>query len=189
MSGAPEFKIVVLGDSAVGKTCLVHSFVSNGFANDMEMTIGASFITKAVHTDEGQVNLSVWDTAGQERYRSLIPTYARGAHAAIICFDLASRRSFERLDYWIEILEEFCPVDLPIWIVGTKMDLSAEVMSEEGQAFAQGRNFKYQETSAKLNLNVTDLFDAIAKTLLQLNPVVQERTLKPKSNQEKDRCC
>ena len=93
-----EFKVVIMGDSSVGKTSILQRFHQDCFDFQMDTTIGASFLTKTINTSKGDVIINLWDTAGQERYRSLIPTYARGSNAAIICFDLTSLISFNYID-------------------------------------------------------------------------------------------
>ena len=183
-----EFKVVILGDSAVGKTCLVQRFATNTFTNP-DMTIGASFITRTLETDSGPANLSVWDTAGQERYRSLIPTYARGCQAALIAFDLSDRQTFSRLDYWVDLLRQFCPVDLPVWIVGTKLDLDPDVTDEEVHAYTAKHRFKYRATSAKLNRGVADLFSDVVKDLVENFPLAVERSPAPSPRQQESGCC
>ena len=183
-----EFKVVILGDSAVGKTCLVQRFATNTFTNP-DMTIGASFITRTLETDSGPANLSVWDTAGQERYRSLIPTYARGCQAALIAFDLSDRQTFSRLDYWVDLLHQFCPVDLPVWIVGTKLDLDPDVTEEEVHAYTAKHRFKYRATSAKLNKGVMSLFSEVLQHLVENSPMTVEKAPAPSPRERESGCC
>lgn len=165
MSGVPEFKVIIMGDSAVGKTSIVTCLNDQTFSANQDTTIGASFLTKSIKTDVGEVALSVWDTAGQERYRSLIPTYSRGAHAAILVYDIASEISFQRVDEWREHLGMFCPADLPVWLVAAKCDLVATVSFEQAAAYANKHGFTFMKTSSKKNEGVTELFGSIAQFL------------------------
>lgn len=165
MSGVPEFKVIIMGDSAVGKTSIVACLNSLPFSGEKDATIGASFLTKTVETGHGEVILSVWDTAGQERYRSLIPTYSRGAHAAVLVYDVTSETSFQRVEAWREELGRFCPSDLPVWVVAAKCDLDVIVPHEQAERYAQDHGFTFAKTSSKLNEGVTELFGAIAEML------------------------
>ncbi|TKA28475.1 hypothetical protein B0A50_03942 [Salinomyces thailandicus] len=128
-----EAKLVVLGSQGVGKTSLVHRYVKNAFvpANKAQSTVGASFLTTRVHDPESSttIRLQIWDTAGQERFRSISRLYYRGAHAAILCYDVTSRASFEEMGVWLKELKDHCGVqsheDLIIHVVGTKSDVVA----------------------------------------------------------------
>jgi len=185
-----EFKIVIMGDSSVGKTSIVQRFHQETFDFQMDTTIGATFLTKVVQTSQGQVTLNVWDTAGQERYRSLIPTYARGANAAIICFDLTSMVSFQSLDKWIEELHKFCSQDTPLYIIGNKCDLVPLVSKDEANMYAQNHSSTYMSTSALDGTGVSDLFQSIAEKLShsQDDPNLPSLDLDSKP-QTKKGCC
>ena len=130
----PPYKIVLLGDSSVGKTSLVHRFTTNRFDTHTPNTIGAAFITKvfAHENHERKVKLEIWDTAGQERYRSLTPMYYRNARVALVCFDLSKFEStFNTAKYWIQQLELNNSSDsrekIEIRLVGTKRDLVSTI--------------------------------------------------------------
>jgi small GTP-binding protein len=128
-----EAKLVVLGSQGVGKTSLVHRYVKNAFIppNKAQSTVGASFLTTRVNDPESgtTIRLQIWDTAGQERFRSISRLYYRGAHAAILCYDVTSKKSFEDMGVWLKELKEHCGVqhgsDLIIHVVGTKSDVVA----------------------------------------------------------------
>ncbi|KAK5117941.1 hypothetical protein LTR62_003985 [Meristemomyces frigidus] len=130
-----EAKLVVLGSQGVGKTSLVHRYVKNAFIppSKAQSTVGASFLTTRVHDAESGsiLRLQIWDTAGQERFRSISRLYYRGAHAAILCYDVTSKKSFDDMGLWLEELKKNCGIesgrgDLIIHIVGTKADIVAE---------------------------------------------------------------
>lgn len=124
-----EAKLVVLGSQGVGKTSLVHRYVKQSFLppNKAQSTVGASFLTTRVHDPETSalIRLQIWDTAGQERFRSISRLYYRGAHAAILCYDVSSRKSFEEMGVWLRELKSNCDADLVLHVVGTKSDVVA----------------------------------------------------------------
>jgi small GTP-binding protein len=158
-------KVVILGDSAVGKTSIVRCFEEQTLTASITPTVGASFLSKMVMVKDAPVILNIWDTAGQERYRSLIPTYAHGAQAAILCYDVASPQSFDALDTWLESLQRFCSVDCRLFVVGNKIDLQFAVPQMTAKKWAQDHNAQCMFTSARESLGVTELFAAVAGEL------------------------
>ncbi|KAK8192766.1 hypothetical protein M8818_007938 [Zalaria obscura] len=142
MSTSLEAKIVVLGAQNVGKTSLVHRYVNQTFLPpSTPSTIGASFLTTRVHDAESDttIRLQIWDTAGQERFRSISKLYYRGAHAAVLCYDITSKRSFEEMGVWLRELRDKCGdsdgEDIILHIVGTKSDVVAEDPSKREVPF------------------------------------------------------
>jgi len=163
-----QFKLVLLGDSAVGKSSLVLRFVKKQFYEYQESTIGAAFLTQTVNVKDYTVKFEIWDTAGQERYHSLAPMYYRGAAAAIIVYDLTNRQSFLRAKTWVkELQKQQGNPNIVIALAGNKLDLAAnrQVDAEEAKAYADENNLMFLETSAKTDHNVTALFEAIALKL------------------------
>lgn len=181
----PSYKIVLLGESSVGKTSLVHRFITNQFDIHTTNTIGAAFITKVYassNNPDRKVKLQIWDTAGQERYRSLTPMYYRNAKIALICIDLQNfEQSFVTAKYWIEQLElnnSNVGEDIRIHLIGTKLDLlrnhnahgqqlSEEEIVEKLNEYRQ--NFpsivKVHKTSSKDGTGITELFDEIIENI------------------------
>lgn len=164
---APPYKIVLLGDSSVGKTSLVHRFTKDSFDQYTANTIGAAFITK-IHSGtktDRKVKFEIWDTAGQERYRSLTPMYYRNAQLALVCFDLSNvETSFARAKYWIEQLPLQGGSEIRIKVVGNKSDL----ISEDPDALVQVEDYcssnelALYKTSAKTGDGIARLFaDAV----------------------------
>jgi len=127
---ALQFKLVLLGESAVGKSSLVLRFVKGQFHEYQETTIGAAFLTQTVTVDGVTVKFEIWDTAGQERYHSLAPMYYRGAQAAIIVYDITNRDTFERAKSWVKELDRQARKDIVIALAGNKFDLSNKRMVE-----------------------------------------------------------
>jgi len=121
-----HFKLVLLGDSAVGKSCLVVRFVRDEFFEFQEPTIGAAFLTQTVTLDDSTVKFEIWDTAGQERYRSLAPMYYRGAAAAIVVFDITKKDSFIGAKSWVKELQRRGDPNVVIALAGNKADMDSK---------------------------------------------------------------
>jgi small GTP-binding protein len=164
-----SFKVVVLGDSAVGKSSIVTRYVNKQFHEFQEPTIGAAFLTSKLDLEENQIKLDIWDTAGQERYRSLAPMYYRGAQAAIVVYDITNRSSFDGAINWIEELKKMTTHSL-IFLIGNKSDLEdiREVDSDMVSNYARNNKCDFFETSAKSSLNVDMVFQKIAIKLSDL---------------------
>jgi len=162
-----QFKLVLLGESAVGKSSLVLRFVKGQFLEYQESTIGAAFLTQTVCLNDTTVKFEIWDTAGQERYHSLAPMYYRGAQAAIIVYDITNYDSFERAKSWVKELQRQGNPNIIIAFAGNKLDLSSnrKVSQEEAQQYSDENGLIFMETSAKTAANVNELFVAIAKAL------------------------
>jgi Ras-related protein Rab-5C len=160
-----QAKLVLLGDMGAGKSSLVLRFVKGQFFDYQESTIGAAFLTKTL--PEQNVKFEIWDTAGQERYHSLAPMYYRGAAAAVIVYDITNKDSFNKAKTWVKELQRQGNPNMIMALAGNKADLAEtrEVPSEEAQAYADENGLFFFETSAKHNLNVTEVFEEIAKRL------------------------
>merc|ERR1712060_730598 len=133
-----QFKLVLLGDSAVGKSSLVLRFVRGQFFEYQESTIGAAFLTQTVALNDTTVKFEIWDTAGQERYHSLAPMYYRGAAAAIVVYDITNRDTFQRAKQWVKELQRQGNPNIVIALAGNKSDLSSKrkVEPEEAESYA-----------------------------------------------------
>jgi small GTP-binding protein len=194
-----QFKLVLLGESAVGKSSLVLRFVKGQFLDYQESTIGAAFLTQTVCLNDTTVKFEIWDTAGQERYHSLAPMYYRGAQAAIVVYDITSYDSFDRAKKWVKELQRQGNPNIVIALAGNKVDLASKrtVEIEESQAYSEENGILFMETSAKTAANVNELFVAIAKKLpktppvrptsTKLVPTVTDEKAKPAANQ--GGCC
>jgi len=162
-----QSKLVLLGESTVGKSSLVLRFVRNEFPEFQECTIGAAFLTQVVNVGTYTVKFDIWDTAGQERYRSLAPMYYRGASAAIIAYDITSIESFKRAKAWLDELRQSGEPSIVMALVGNKSDLAQQrkVDASEAQKYADEQEVVFMETSAKTGANVNELFLSLAKKL------------------------
>jgi len=163
----PPLKVVLLGQTCVGKSSLVLRFVQDKFFPNTEGTIGAAFLTKTLSLEDKttSIKFEIWDTAGQERYHSLAPMYYRGAQAAIVVYDITSRDSFDKAKTWVTELRSKSTPEQMIVLVGNKSDLSAERMVETSQAqsYANENGLIQLETSAKSGTGVYSAFEIIAE--------------------------
>ncbi|ODV90639.1 hypothetical protein CANCADRAFT_108700 [Tortispora caseinolytica NRRL Y-17796] len=163
-----QFKLVLLGESAVGKSSLVHRFVKDSFDEYRESTIGAAFLTQTVNVDENTtVKFEIWDTAGQERYKSLAPMYYRNANCAVVVYDITQAASLDRAKAWVKELQRQANESIVIALAGNKLDLESdrEVDTSVAQSYADEAGLLFYETSAKSGENVLELFTGIAKKL------------------------
>jgi len=187
-----HFKLVLLGDTAVGKSCLVVRFVRDEFFEFQEPTIGAAFLTQTVALDDATVKFEIWDTAGQERYRSLAPMYYRGAAAAIIVYDITNPDSFAGAKSWVKELQRRGDTNVVIAMAGNKADLESrrKVDFNEANAYAEENGILHMETSAKNSNNVRALFVEIAKSLPKTvqQPEREAFPIMPQK-QESRNCC
>ena len=168
MSGKVEkYKLVILGDTAVGKSCIVSRFAKDKFYEFQEPTIGAAFLTQKLNLDNKIIKFEIWDTAGQERYRSLAPMYYRGAYAAIIVYDITCTDSFAGAKTWITELKKNATIDCIIALVGNKSDLELQrkVNKKDVEEYVKEVNIFHIETSAKTAHNVQNLFEEVARKL------------------------
>ncbi|OQS55866.1 RAB5B [Ecytonucleospora hepatopenaei] len=161
------YKMVVLGHYSVGKSSIVMNFVKNEFNPNEEATVGAAFLTKTVFLQGNAIKFEIWDTAGQERYYSLIPMYYRGAHVALIVYDVTSNESFEQAKKWVTDLTNEKPENFLKVLVANKIDLNenAIVTEEMGKEYAKSKNILFFQTSAKTGENIKELFTKIANIL------------------------
>ncbi|XP_073284747.1 ras-related protein Rab7-like isoform X3 [Primulina huaijiensis] len=170
-------KIIVLGDSGVGKTSLMNQYVHKKFSQQYKATIGADFVTKELQIDDRPVTLQIWDTAGQERFQSLGVAFYRGADCCVLVYDVNVMRSFDTLDNWYEeFLKQANPANprtFPFILLGNKIDIdggNSRVVSEKKvkEWCASKGNIPYFETSAKEDYDVDTAFSSIAKTALAI---------------------
>ncbi|XP_024964111.1 ras-related protein Rab7-like isoform X1 [Cynara cardunculus var. scolymus] len=200
-------KVIVLGDSGVGKTSLMNQYVYNKFSKQYKATIGADFVTKELHIDDKLVTLQIWDTAGQERFHSLGVAFYRGADCCILVYDVNIQKTFETLQTWHEeFLKQADPSEpesFPFVLLGNKVDThggsSRAVSVSEKTArewCALKGNIPYFETSAKENYNVDAAFLCVAKTALanehehqDVNEMYFQRIPTTISETEQERSC
>ena len=153
-------KIVVIGESSVGKTNILSRYCKNEFNKDVKMTIGVEFFTKIVSIDGKTIKFQIWDTAGQERYKSITKSFFTSTSAAIIVFDIADKQSFNKVDFWINEVTKYAKDELILLLIGNKCDLvDREVTIEDINHKIKEHKIDYYETSAMLNTNINNAFE------------------------------
>ncbi|KAL9065833.1 MAG: hypothetical protein Q9157_007339 [Trypethelium eluteriae] len=173
-----QFKLVLLGESAVGKHPLLspssqtNSYKKDQFDDYRESTIGAAFLTQTIALDENTtVKFEIWDTAGQERYKSLAPMYYRNANCAVVVYDITQASSLDKAKAWVKELQRQANENIIIALAGNKLDLVNEspdkraIQTSDAEQYAREAGLLFFETSAKTATNVKELFTAIAKKL------------------------
>ncbi|KAK7263722.1 hypothetical protein RJT34_31316 [Clitoria ternatea] len=170
------FKVVLIGDSGVGKSNLLSRFTKNEFSLESRSTIGVEFATRSIHVDDKIVKAQIWDTAGQERYRAITSAYYRGAVGALLVYDVTRRVTFENVERWLKELRDHTDANIVIMLVGNKADLRhlRAVSIDDAKAFAEKENTFFMETSALESLNVDNSFTEV---LTQIYRVVSRKTL------------
>lgn len=161
-------KLVLVGDSGVGKSNLLLRWSKNDFNPDSTPTIGVEFATKTLQIDGKLVKVHVWDTAGQEQFRALTTAYYRGAVGALIVYDITSASSFESLNHWIDEVRENTPSDITCLLIGNKSDLNDMrcVTTDEGIAYGKEKKMTFMETSAKDGFHTEEAFDTLIKSIV-----------------------
>jgi len=164
------FKLVLIGDSGVGKSCLLLRFADDNFTDSYISTIGVDFRFRTVTIDSKVVKLQIWDTAGQERFRTITSAYYRGADGIIMVYDVTSAESFDHVEEWLSEVDRYANENTVKLLVGNKADLveKREVSEETAQRFADKLNISFLETSAKTATNVEAAFLTMAKELIKM---------------------
>ncbi|XP_018321112.1 ras-related protein Rab-37-like isoform X2 [Agrilus planipennis] len=161
-------KVLILGDSNVGKTCFLVRFHDDVYlSGNFISTVGVDFRNKVVTVDDCKVKLQIWDTAGQERFRSITHAYYRDAHALLLLYDVTNKTSFDNIRAWLTEIREYAKDDVVIMLIGNKCDCNSErlIRREDGDRLAREYNVAFMETSAKMGLNVDLAFMSIAREL------------------------
>ena len=184
------FKLILIGNSGVGKSCILQRYMKHTFQETYKCTIGVDFLMKSLIINGKTVKLQLWDTAGQEKYKSMVSSYYRGANVALIIFDLTNHMSFDALPSWIENYYKNGPEQKNIILIGNKKDLEVErqVTQEEAETFAETNNMIYFETSAKDGENIDYVFNYAAEKLLEFysgnNEAILKRQLTPNNEKQ-----
>ena len=188
------YKILLLGDSSVGKTCFLMRYSDNTFQEIHMSTIGLDYKLKNVQLDDGNiVKIQIWDTAGQDRFRSITKNYYKGAHGIILIYDITSRKTYENIKNWVTQIKEEVSDKVNIILVGNKIDdeKNRKVSTEEGEKLAKEIGFDFYETSAKTGINIDSTFnDLVKKTVESFSKTnVKGDKLNKKKSGSKRGCC
>lgn len=162
------FKLLLIGDSGVGKTCLLFRFSEDAFNTTFISTIGIDFKIRTIELNGKRIKLQIWDTAGQERFRTITTAYYRGAMGIMLVYDITSEKSFENIKNWIRNIEEHASSDVERMILGNKCDMNdkRQVSKERGERLAIDYGIKFLETSAKTSVNVEESFITLARDIM-----------------------
>ncbi|KAG7522202.1 ras-related protein Rab-8B-like [Solea senegalensis] len=162
------FKLLLIGDSGVGKTCLLFRFSEDSFNTTFISTIGIDFKIRTIELDGKRVKLQIWDTAGQERFRTITTAYYRGAMGIMLVYDICNDKSFENIKNWIRNIEEHASSDVEKMVLGNKCDMTdrRQVSKDRGEKLAIDYGVKFLETSAKSSINVEEAFYTMGRDIL-----------------------
>jgi len=170
------FKVVLIGDSGVGKSNLLSRFTRNEFNLDSKSTIGVEFATRSIQVDAKTIKAQIWDTAGQERYRAITSAYYRGAVGALLVYDISKHQTYENVTRWLKELRDHADSNIVIMLVGNKSDLRhlRAVPTEEAKQFASENNLSFIETSA---LDASNVELAFQNILTEIYRIVSQKAL------------
>lgn len=194
-------KIMLLGETEIGKTCLIQRYVSNSFGMNYITTIGIDFQLKYVEINGKNIKLQIWDTAGQECFKSITKNYFRTSHGFILAYDISNRKSFECVNEWLKQIRENGNKNIRIVLIGTKCDKEDErlVSIEEGEQLAKENKIQFFETSSKEEINISETFIHIATEILnsiekgdlseRTTITIGRDTKKSEGGEPKKKCC
>ncbi|KAL6341109.1 hypothetical protein AAG906_032224 [Vitis piasezkii] len=170
------FKIVLIGDSGVGKSNILSRFTRNEFCLESKSTIGVEFATRTLQIDGKTVKAQIWDTAGQERYRAITSAYYRGAVGALLVYDITKRQTFDNVQRWLRELRDHADSNIVIMMAGNKCDLKhlRAVSEEDGQGLAEREELSFLETSA---LEATNIEKAFQTILTEIYHIISKKAL------------
>jgi len=171
------FKLVLIGDSGVGKSCLLLRFADDNFTDSYISTIGVDFRFRTITIDKKTVKLQIWDTAGQERFRTITSAYYRGADGIIMVYDVTNQDSFEHVEEWLSEVDRYANENTAKLLIGNKADLldQKQVSEETARRFSEKLNIPFLETSAKTSTNVDAAFLTMAKELIKARSQQKEK--------------
>jgi small GTP-binding protein len=190
-------KILMVGESGVGKTCLIKRFIKNEFSLTHLSTIAIDFKMKVLKVQNTMLKLQIWDTAGQERFNTLTAGFFKGSDGVVVTYSVTERKSYDNVNKWMNQIHSLAPKNVRIVLVGNKIDMQEqrEVTVEEGKAMAQKYDAVFFETSAKSGENVEQVFNKLAEDILfkiKENPKSNDETSltsMSKLKSDKKKCC
>ena len=188
------FKLLIIGESGVGKTCLLLRFTDDSFTANHLTTIGIDFKIKNINLENKLIKLQIWDTAGQDRFRAITKNYYKGAHGILLIYDVTNKKTFENVRNWVTQIRENASAKAIIYIVGNKIDDKEKrvVTKEEGEKMASEFDLKFFEASAKEDINIATTFEGLVKDIYTVNGNEEEGKngkLHGGSGKNKKNCC
>lgn len=186
------YKILLLGDVSVGKTCILLRFSDNSFNDDQISTIGLDYRTKDINIDNKVITIAIWDTAGQEKFKCITKSFYKGAHGILIIYDVTDYKTFSNIIEWVYSIREVANKSIKLMLIANKIDLDHRVVStEEGKKIADDNNCFYMETSAKTNLHIDKVFEKITKEIYEEACAIKEIEMNFLINHQKQKrkCC
>ena len=192
-----KIKIMVIGETRVGKTALIKKYTKNDFGGVYLTTVGIDFQEKIINVEDKSIKLQIWDTAGEERFRNIAKNYFHTSDGFLLVYDISCRDSFEKLSFWLEQIRLNAPEHTKCIVAGNKCDLEEkrEVNKNEGEDFSKENNINFFETSAKEGTNVNEIFQVLANEIIkeiQKNGEKNQRSsqvLKKGTKPKKKSCC
>jgi len=171
------FKLLLIGDSGVGKTCILFRFSEDAFNTTFISTIGIDFKIKTIELRGKKIKLQIWDTAGQERFHTITTSYYRGAMGILLVYDITNAKSFDNIAKWLRNIDEHANEDVERMILGNKCDMEDKrvVSKEKGENIAREHNIRFLETSAKTNINIETAFIQLAESILDKSNVQETK--------------
>jgi Ras-related protein Rab-1A len=181
------FKILLIGNSAVGKSSLILQFVENSWNEIFVPTIGVDFKIKTLNIDDKRVKLQIWDTAGQERFKNITAAYYRGALGVMLVYDITDVETFKALNSWLIEIEKNANKNVVKLLVGNKIDLEEQrkITYQQGSEFAESYGMSFIETSVKNNANVNEAFEKLGREIMVLTANEKEKNIGVSNNKKK----
>lgn len=187
------FKLLLIGDSGVGKTCILFRFSDDAFNTTFISTIGIDFKIKTIELRGKKIKLQIWDTAGQERFHTITTSYYRGAMGIMLVYDITNAKSFDNIAKWLRNIQEHANEDVEKMILGNKCDMEDKrvISKERGETIAIENGIRFLETSAKTNINIERAFVELSESILEKTPGVSEprQPLPPPSSSGPGKSC
>ena len=188
-----KLKIMVLGESMVGKTSLITRYTNDKFGGRYLCTVGIDFQKKKIEKNGKKVLLQIWDTAGQERFRNVTKNYFHSSQGFILAYDINNKESFDKVQFWIEEIKANAEEKIKCILIGTKCDLDKrEVSEEDGQTLGEKYGYKFLETSAKENININEAFETLVSEIMNNFKENRRESLTLSTNKvgkKKKKCC
>ena len=192
MADETVYKVLLFGDTTVGKTCFLMKYTDKTFQDIHMATIGLDYRLKTMKLKSGKdIKLQIWDTAGQDRFRAITKNYYKGSHGIILIYDVTNLQTFENVKNWVSQIREEAANNVVIYIAANKIDMETErkVSRQEGESLAQELGFPFMETSAKSGININETFEDLVERIDKVYGNIPQKPNKNKLYKAKKRTC